>query len=138
MAKDDPSKRCLKCQMAACTARSSLSKVECLVSVGESFLLKKARGCLAPWRTCSRTAPMAMSLASVESTRGRPGIRNLRYAAEEKACFVALASVESTRGRPGIRNLRYAAEEKAYFAVSKAAAWAGPQVSILGLPVRAV
>ena len=45
---------------------------------GESFLLKKARSCLAPWRTCSRMAPMAMSLASVERTRGRPGVGNLR------------------------------------------------------------
>ena len=47
-------------------------------SVGESFLLKKARGCLVPWRTCSRTAPMAMSLVLVERTKGRPGVENLR------------------------------------------------------------
>ena len=33
---------------------------------------------------------MAMSLASVESTKGRPGIGNLRYAAEERGCFTAL------------------------------------------------
>ena len=55
-------------------------------------------------------APMAMSLASMESTKGRPGIGNFRYAAEERACLVAM----------------------------KAAAWVGPQVSILGLPARAV
>ena len=51
---------------------------------------------------------MAMSLALVESTRGRPGVGNLRYAAEERACFVA----------------------------SEVATWVGPQRSVLGLPVR--
>ena len=49
-----------------------------------------------------------------------------------------LASVESTRERPGIGNLRYAAEERERLATTKAAAWVGPQVSGLGLPARAV
>ena len=48
---------------------SSLLKVEYRDSVGESFLLKRASGCLAPWRTCLRTAPMAMLLASVDRMR---------------------------------------------------------------------
>ena len=50
--------------------------------------MKNVSGCLAPCRTCSRTAPMAMSLASVESTTGKPSIGNLRCGAEEWACFV--------------------------------------------------
>ena len=50
---------------------------------------------------------------------------------------VSLALVESTRGRPGVGNLRYAAEERACFAASKEAAWVGPQGSVFGLPMRA-
>ena len=50
---------------------------------------------------------------------------------------MSLVSVESTRGTPGVGNLRYAAEEKACFASLKATAWVGPQESVLGFPVRA-
>ena len=48
-----------------------------------------------------------------------------------------LVSVEITRGRPGTRNLRYAAEKSALFAASKVVTWAGLQVSVLCLPVSA-
>ena len=51
---------------------------------------------------------------------------------------MSLALVESMKGRPGIGNLRYAAEERAFFAALKAASWVECQRSILGLPVRAV
>ena len=47
-----------------------------------------------------------------------------------------LALVESTRGRPGVENLRYAVEERACLMVAKAVAWVGPKGSVLGLPVR--
>ena len=50
---------------------------------------------------------------------------------------MSLASVESMRGKPGVGNLRYAAKERACFMVLKAASWVGPQESVLGLPLRA-
>ena len=51
---------------------------------------------------------------------------------------MSLASVESTRGIPGIGILRYAAEERACLAATKESACLGPQVNVLGLPARAV
>ena len=50
---------------------------------------------------------------------------------------MSLVLVESTKGRSGVGNLRYAVEERDCLAASKAAAWVGPQGSVLGLPVRA-
>ena len=49
---------------------------------------------------------MAMSLASVESTRGRPGVGNLRYAANDRAYFVA-SQGSCFGGAPG-KHLGYA------------------------------
>ena len=43
-----------------------------------------------------------------------------------------LVLLESTRGRPGVGNLRYAADERACFAASKAAAWVGSPGKCLG------
>ena len=50
---------------------------------------------------------------------------------------MSLASVDRARGRPGVGKLRQVASESALFALSKAAACEDVQVRFLGFPVRA-
>ena len=71
---DRPSRICRKCLMERYTASSSLSNVLYRVSAGFIFLEKKEMGCQAPLMCCWRTAPTAVSEASVIRQVGASGL----------------------------------------------------------------
>ena len=71
------------------TASNSLLKVEYFNSAGESFLLKNARG-RHPLGVCfSRTAPMAMLLASEVRMRALLESRRERWVSDARAFLVS-------------------------------------------------
>ena len=60
-----PSRKCQKYLIARCTASSLRSNVLYLVSVGDNFQEKWARGDQTEWIRCCKTAPTVLSEASV-------------------------------------------------------------------------